>query len=610
MRGNRQSAWLLGGTLLFLASVAVRADDTTPVRFADQGWNLEQARTWSYGTQGSRLLPLSWFRALEQPASEDPFASPGFLERFGYIRAPVEFQTALPIGFAVDAQRDNHLKNTRLRWFRGQADREEWLGFTCAACHTGMIETGSNRVLIQGAPGMGDFQSFVGAINLSLRQTAEDAGRFDRFAAKVLAGRDNADNRRRLRTALRQLLAYQTEVARINQVPNAYGYARVDAFGYIFNKTLQSANANPVSGNPPTAPVSYPFLWDIHTHTRIQWNGIANNRQIRLPGGGEIDVGALGRNTGEVVGVFGEVVSRSPGLTRLPDYDSSVRVENLNLIENVLTRLGPPRWQDVFGSAPATAALIQRGADLFSANCKGCHRSRSAPVPGQTVEKMIPLATMLASGDLTDTRMACNAWAYAGPTGRLRGTRINPTASARHGAQSSVAGLLTTLVSGALLDQTPHVAAAALDNVFRPGKLPVVEGGLESVSPAPPNLPEFAAGDAECISVESNAYKARPLEGVFATAPYLHNGSVPTLYHLLLPAGLRPDTFWVGSRRFDATHVGFEWREADPARAFQFRTHDEQGRPIPGNANAGHEYGVDRLSEDDRWALIAYLKTL
>ncbi len=52
-------------------------------------------------------------------------------------------------------------------------------------------------------------------------------------------------------------------------------------------------------------------------------------------------------------------------------------------------------------------------------------------------------------------------------------------------------------------------------------------------------------------------YIARPLNGIWATAPYLHNGSVPTLYDLLLPAEQRPRTFYTGSNEFDPVKVGY-----------------------------------------------------
>ena len=97
------------------------------------------------------------------------------------------------------------------------------------------------------------------------------------------------------------------------------------------------------------------------------------------------------------------------------------------------------------------------------------------------------------------------------------------------------------------------------------------------------------------------AYKARPLDGVWATAPYLHNGSVPSLYELLLPPSERVKVFYVGNREFDPVSVGFVSR--DLRNAFRFDTHH------PGNWNTGHTYGTD-LSEEQRLDLLEFLKTL
>ena len=54
------------------------------------------------------------------------------------------------------------------------------------------------------------------------------------------------------------------------------------------------------------------------------------------------------------------------------------------------------------------------------------------------------------------------------------------------------------------------------------------------------------------------SYKARPLDGIWATAPFLHNGSVPSLWELLQPPERRVKTFYVGSRELDPVHVGFD----------------------------------------------------
>ena len=99
----------------------------------------------------------------------------------------------------------------------------------------------------------------------------------------------------------------------------------------------------------------------------------------------------------------------------------------------------------------------------------------------------------------------------------------------------------------------------------------------------------------------AKVYSARPLAGVWATAPYLHNGSVPSLYDLLLPAAQRPAVFYVGNREYDAKRLGYV--SAASASAFKFDTAGD------GNSNRGHEYGKD-LSEADRYALLEYLKTL
>ena len=97
-------------------------------------------------------------------------------------------------------------------------------------------------------------------------------------------------------------------------------------------------------------------------------------------------------------------------------------------------------------------------------------------------------------------------------------------------------------------------------------------------------------------------YSARPLAGIWATAPYLHNGSVLTLYDLLLPGAKRPTTFYVGTREFDAVHVGYV-NQQNSQRPFQFDT------TKPGNSNLGHEYGMN-LSEDQKLDLIEFLKSL
>jgi hypothetical protein len=113
------------------------------------------------------------------------------------------------------------------------------------------------------------------------------------------------------------------------------------------------------------------------------------------------------------------------------------------------------------------------------------------------------------------------------------------------------------------------------------------------------------------------AYKVRPLNGVWATPPYLHNGSVPTIEDLLGDPEQRPKKFYLGSREYDPVKLGYKTEAM--TSAFEFDT------SIRGNSNRGHEFRKDfskdkdkeikgvigpALSADDRKALIEYLKTL
>lgn len=100
------------------------------------------------------------------------------------------------------------------------------------------------------------------------------------------------------------------------------------------------------------------------------------------------------------------------------------------------------------------------------------------------------------------------------------------------------------------------------------------------------------------------SYAAVPLTGIWLRAPYLHNGSVPTLWHLLRPEE-RPATFHRGYDVYEPGQVGFRWDVASEGsrRFFLYDT------ALPGNSREGHDYGSD-LPEADKVALLEYLKTL
>lgn len=114
---------------------------------------------------------------------------------------------------------------------------------------------------------------------------------------------------------------------------------------------------------------------------------------------------------------------------------------------------------------------------------------------------------------------------------------------------------------------------------------------------------------------EEIGYQAPPLDGVWATAPYFHNGSVPTLYHVL-NSKARPKIYTRSYRTsvedYDQVHVGWKYRELDKAPGPEVPPIERRkvyDTTQPGRSNAGHTYG-DQLTDPERFALIEYLKTL
>ena len=104
---------------------------------------------------------------------------------------------------------------------------------------------------------------------------------------------------------------------------------------------------------------------------------------------------------------------------------------------------------------------------------------------------------------------------------------------------------------------------------------------------------------------KTNGYANQPLDGIWLRAPYLHNGSVPTLRALLDRPARRPKTFYRGYDVYDQDDVGF----VHDVPAEDGLSYSEYDTSLPGNSNSGHDYGLD-LSDEETDALLEYLKTL
>ena len=141
-----------------------------------------------------------------------------------------------------------------------------------------------------------------------------------------------------------------------------WGPGRLDAFGMIFNRVAGLDLNIPGNIKSADAPVSYPFLWNASHQDHTQWNG-------GVPNG--LYIQGLGRNTGEVFGVFADFTptALAPGV--ISYKNNSADFAGLETLEEKIAVLQPPQWpSELFGYDPKLAA---RGGQLFGKYCGECH---------------------------------------------------------------------------------------------------------------------------------------------------------------------------------------------------------------------------------------------
>ncbi|MFT5684315.1 MAG: hypothetical protein ACI8RZ_005256 [Myxococcota bacterium] len=526
-------------------------DTASTVRYLDQNWGPIEGLWFYYASQGSRLILRDVLLNLELADSEARLASVETFTRYRFLaQAPTPNNPdGLPVGFARDG---------------------EHVGLTCAACHTGQILYGDTAVRIDGAPAMADLPGLLMEIEAALRATLDDPEKQARFIAAVGANSDADAEAETILSLEQSALFFESYTPAFTEVVGGYG--RLDAIGGIVNQAIRftSGTDNAISANAPT---SYPVLWDAPRHDYLQWTGFSANS----------GPGSIARNVGEVVGVFGEIHAtgiHSPRENRA-GFSTSIKAHNLVDMEETLWTLQSPLWpEDVLPTIDR--ALAEQGAALYAAECASCHAIIDRDDDDRRVVAQVIGLDQLGTDPLTATNLADARL----PTGILEGS-LTPDGTGLYGAEAPAMGLIEALVANSL-KENKTAAIRTLANAKR--------WGLEESPKQGSHTPDSEADPFASL----RAYKARPLNGAWASAPYLHNGSVPTLYDLLLPEAERPARFAVGSWRFDPVRVGFVSEGSEP---WVLDT------TIPGNQNTGHRYGTT-LSDDKRWALVEYLKTL
>ncbi len=524
-------------------TAALAGDPEVLPVFLDQGWDASTRDAFYRTTQGSRMLPYSWFLALEQADSVQKFRNPQHMRSMGFL---VDGPSAtnpdeLPIGFV----KDEH------------ATRGAAIGLTCSACHTGELEFEGTKIRIDGGQSFGDLETLQVRLLASLTATLNESKKFQRFGDRVLGTSASSSARTALRAELTTMRDWWTgRVARSKGI-TPHGPTRVDAFTIIGNEVVCKMLNIPENCRPSIAPTQFPFLWNTPDFEWAQYNS-----SVHSP---------LGRNVGEVTGVYAE-----QSLTSTGGVLSTANIPNLHALEGWLKSLRSPAWpEEIFGEIDVAQA--ERGEAIYATACASCHtedpQPRTAPNAYGVTFAKVDFSTPL----------------------QVLGT--DPTAAMTFATRTAKPGIWAAALGVPATADVPAVSLLSISGSQIIGRFFAV-AGLSNYQ----KLVYLSFRESRSATIaQLTTYKARPLNGIAFTAPFLHNGSVPSMYELLLPPAQRTKQFHVGSKEFDPTDLGFSTAPAVGSVLLD--------TTALGNGNGGHVYGTD-LDDADRMAVIEYLKTL
>ena len=606
-----------------------------------RGLDGQAAIDYHHLTEGADSFPYDWVLHLKSASYKGPDGQPAPLlslleSKFGFLKSPdhgdfLSTTIGLCIGWTnatpdnMDARANDGA--TPVRSGEGGAKATKVVGTSCSLCHSGGWNVGGKFYRLEGAPSrvdsMGYFEELArSTLNLLAKKKVmaeflrdlhvadpdeEAKAQVDFFFSEV--GKDShlgPFDLGELSGMLTMLLASHNKITRLHKAARAitaslerlyrltYGFgpdenigdmkqrlavlgklcsgddpravvtepgpARFDAFDRLANAVIKN-----VSGLNYDAPVRYPPCWGMKYTAMVHYN--ANTNAVLM------------RNAGEAVGLGAVVTS--------DQWDSSVNFKNLDRIEKLFYDIKIPQWEKLFADQPQLAVkkdLLARGQQLYEQSCKSCHETQDRVGPTNKLY-MDHLYSFQMIG--TDPK---------------QGTNLDPIGE----VMNKDLRALTLGTRGRFYDKY-----GIGEEQRKEWELRDIRGG------------EFFRwthnGDSTQQALYGNnygdvqpglGYRARHLAGMWAAAPFLHNGSVPTLQDLLSPSAKRPKYWRMHGYDYDTDRMGVKAIPAsgggDPMDRELFDS------TLPGNDNHGHEgpeFGTT-LSSQDKAALIEYLKVL
>jgi hypothetical protein len=601
------------------------ADSQPRPTVLSNGFTKEDREEFYHLAEGSEVFPLDWFKALKNKDTKNLLVDD--LPGMGFLRDwDADNKDGMPVGLtSVPA--------------RGLEPLGKMVGLNCAACHVGEMSYQGKSIRIDGAPNFLDTRTFFKSLIESAGATLQDPDELVAFVARLkdegaVEQAADAKSRSGARKILDSVLdraedelkdAVASAAKKI--IANEKASKPLDVFatvkeagqdakqfralllkGFDKKEFLQPLLVNPlvkkklealvekadhegpllhglekiyitvrllkarlvflgklgkVGADPRTAwgpgrvdafGSARAFLFEPEDSTFVPKNPVSYPFLWGLHRTGWFHydnntTSILQRNFGQALGV---------GAVYDPKTNSStLNPRNLYRLEELATKLKPPAWpKEILGAIDQESA--KRGMVHFDNLCSNCHGKGSD------------------TGIFNQKNKMFDVKALGTDPGRAQ-------------------------VFAEKLDGTPFATLigdkmqVVMDQSFKDNNL------------TPEEKEKFARAPWEGSAVVKvqweglGKYSARPLNGIWATGPFLHNGSVPTLDDLLQPASKRPEKFVVGNREFDPIKLGYVSDRKDQEPNFNTQ--------IDGNHNTGHEYGT-KLEEKDRKDLLEYLKSM
>jgi hypothetical protein len=557
--------------------------------------------------EGSEIFPLDWLLALKSSKTGKPFLENP--QRFGLIQDP-EILTIpgagsvkLPIGLTIGTPRDvlGAVANIRLPPAAPDQLAIRMVGVNCAACHVGRLRYNNTDLpIIEGAPNTFNIDSFYEELFHSAAETVRNRDKFEIFLSDLgQLGVCTEISKILVRTFERLnkdpsqpgLTVERTIIRQVRQLIESADLQALQKEGSVLHNVvgLLRERIAKNQGNPMSRfPEAYVLLFNRLEFLRTLASLHTGGQQLTSPGPGRIDAFGNVRRLvfkkaprvplnspvsfphlwgvshlewfhwdGNTNSFMERNIGQAIGLGAIADVEtgaSTVSPLNIHTLESLFSQLCPPKWpEEQFGPVDTASEPYRRGAALYVKHCANCHDRQQG---GQKSRE----------GSITYGLDEIG-------TDPLRATNF-----------------ARTLEGGKPFTAELQAVAAKVKNHAENGANPGEHRG------------QFDLPEEQIRWLTTLGYVARPLDGIWATPPYLHNGSVPTLDDLLKPEAERPGSFPVGHREYDPVKLGYvsdlaKVPVAERANLFTFDTH------LDGNSNRGHRYGTD-LSVSDRKALL------